>query len=77
MNIGSIILFVKDMKAVTAFYRDVVGLSQTKRNRLLKIVFSALIPGSANCVCIIQVSRTMEDKRLSSMLRVLVLFIKI
>ena len=27
MNIGSIILFVKDMKAVTAFYRDVVGLS--------------------------------------------------
>ena len=27
MNIGSIILFVKDMKAVTAFYRDVVGLT--------------------------------------------------
>jgi catechol 2,3-dioxygenase-like lactoylglutathione lyase family enzyme len=27
MNIGNIILFVKDMKAVTAFYRDVVGLT--------------------------------------------------
>lgn len=27
MNLGSIILFVKDMKTVTAFYRDVVGLS--------------------------------------------------
>ncbi len=26
MNLGSIILFVKDMKAVSAFYRDVVGL---------------------------------------------------
>lgn len=26
MNIGSIILFVKDMKTVTAFYRDVVEL---------------------------------------------------
>lgn len=27
MEIGSIILFVKDMKGVTAFYRDVVGLT--------------------------------------------------
>lgn len=27
MEIGSIILFVKNMKAVTAFYRDIVGLS--------------------------------------------------
>lgn len=27
MNLGSIILFVKDMKSVTAFYRDVVGLT--------------------------------------------------
>ena len=26
MNIGSIILFVKDMRAVIAFYRDVIGL---------------------------------------------------
>ena len=26
MNIGSIILFVKNMRTVTAFYRDVVGL---------------------------------------------------
>ncbi len=26
MDIGSIILFVKDMRIVTAFYRDVVGL---------------------------------------------------
>lgn len=26
MNIGSIVLFVKDMRAVIAFYRDVVGL---------------------------------------------------
>ena len=26
MDIGNIILFVKDMKGVTAFYRDVVGL---------------------------------------------------
>ncbi len=26
MNIGSIILFVKDMRTVTAFYRDIVGL---------------------------------------------------
>ena len=26
MHLGSIILFVKDMKTVTAFYRDVVGL---------------------------------------------------
>lgn len=27
MEIGSIILFVKDMKGVTAFYRDIVGLT--------------------------------------------------
>lgn len=27
MNIGSIILFVKDMETVIAFYRDVIGLS--------------------------------------------------
>ncbi len=27
MEIGSIILFVKDMKGVTSFYRDVVGLT--------------------------------------------------
>ncbi len=27
MNIGSIILFVKDMKTVTEFYRDIVGLN--------------------------------------------------
>ena len=27
MNIGSIILFVRDMKAVTAFYGEAVGLS--------------------------------------------------
>ncbi len=26
MELGSIIIFVKDMKAVTAFYRDIVGL---------------------------------------------------
>ena len=26
MNIGSIILFVKDMRTVTAFYRDIIGL---------------------------------------------------
>ena len=26
MNIGSIILFVKDMPTLTAFYRDIVGL---------------------------------------------------
>ena len=26
MDIGNIILFVKDMKGVTAFYRDIVGL---------------------------------------------------
>ena len=26
MNIGSIILFVKDMQSVAAFYRDIVGL---------------------------------------------------
>ncbi len=26
MNIGSVILFVKDMRTVTAFYRDIVGL---------------------------------------------------
>ncbi len=27
MNIGSIILYVKDMKTVTKFYKDVIGLS--------------------------------------------------
>lgn len=27
MEIGSIILFVKDMKGVTSFYRDIVGLT--------------------------------------------------
>ena len=26
MEIGSIILFVKDMRTVTAFYRDILGL---------------------------------------------------
>ena len=41
MNIGSIILFVKDMQTVTVFYRDVIGLQPDEEQPFLVPLFFA------------------------------------
>ena len=68
MELGSIILFVKNMKSVIAFYRDVVGLSPDEDQPFPEHRFFALIQVLASCASIARANQTKGDRKLSSML---------
>ncbi len=65
MNMGSVILFVKDMRTVTAFDRDIVGLLPDAEQLFSGTASSVLTPGSASSTCTAQARRKARDKRLA------------
>jgi len=62
MNLGSIILFVKDMKAVTAFYRDVVGLRPDKEHPFPEHRFFRFNTGACK-LCLHSASKPNEGRQ--------------
>lgn len=62
MYLGSIILFVKDMKTVIAFYRDGIGLAPDKEQPFPEHRFFCFNTGLANCAFIARANRTRGDK---------------
>lgn len=69
MDLGSIILFVKNMRTVTAFCRDVVGLHPNEEQPFPAHRFFRFNSGQCK-LCTVRVSQTAEDKRLAFMLKV-------
>ena len=66
MKLGSVILFAKDMRgAVTAFYKDVVGLHPDEKQPFPPSRLVSLQHWAVNCASIAQLNRT-EDGRKSS-----------
>ena len=63
LNLSGIMLFVKDMKTVIAFYRDVIGLTPDEDQPVSRnTAFFALTPVIVRCVSIVRANPTKAGK---------------
>ena len=62
MELTGIMLFVKDMKTIIAFYRDVIGLVPDEDQPFQKTGFSVFMQELAPCVSIVPANLTKGDK---------------
>ena len=76
MNLGGIILFIKDMQRAIAYYRDIIGLHPDEEQPYSADSFFRLTPDNVNSVSTKRVSRTAEDRRLFFMLKMSMMYIE-
>lgn len=62
MYLGSIILYVKDMKSVTAFYRDVIGLTPDEDQPFPENYFFRFDTGACK-LCLHSASKSNEGRQ--------------